>query len=125
MGLRLRVVVMTLGACVDPTITHCPTVHCPSDMVCDGLGGCAKPEQLAACVGKVDGDACSYKGTPDGACNSKLCLPVGCGNKIVTTNEVCDDGNTTNGDGCSADCRSNETCGNGTVDPAAGEQCDD
>jgi cysteine-rich repeat protein len=29
------------------------------------------------------------------------------------------------GDGCSADCRSNETCGNGVVDAATGEGCDD
>ena len=36
--------------------------------------------------------------------------------------ETCDDGNTTSGDGCSANCQSNETCGNGVVDP--GEQCD-
>jgi cysteine-rich repeat protein len=29
------------------------------------------------------------------------------------------------GDGCSADCRSDETCGNGVVDTATGEGCDD
>ena len=39
--------------------------------------------------------------------------------------EACDDGNTEGGDGCSADCRSNETCGNGVHDPLAGEGCDD
>ena len=36
--------------------------------------------------------------------------------------EVCDDGNTASGDGCSADCKSEEKCGNGTVDK--GEECD-
>ena len=36
--------------------------------------------------------------------------------------EVCDDGNNIDGDGCSADCTSNERCGNGHLDP--GEQCD-
>lgn len=51
-----------------------------------------------------------------------------CGDGIVTTNtgEVCDDGNNTNGDGCSATCQIEEDepmCGDGTVDP--GEQCDD
>src|SRR5205085_4788206 len=29
------------------------------------------------------------------------------------------------GDGCSADCRSNETCGNGVIDAVNGEACDD
>ncbi len=48
-----------------------------------------------------------------------------CGNGQLETGEACDDGNTTAGDGCSADCRSNETCGNGIVDAAAGEACDD
>lgn len=37
--------------------------------------------------------------------------------------EACDDGNTKSCDGCSADCRSTETCGNGLVE--CEEQCDD
>jgi len=37
---------------------------------------------------------------------------------------VCDDGDTVDGDGCSADCLSNETCGNTIVDAAVGEHCD-
>jgi cysteine-rich repeat protein len=32
---------------------------------------------------------------------------------------------TASGDGCSADCRSNETCGNGVIDTQTGEACDD
>ena len=70
-----------------------------------------------------------------------------CGNALVETGELCDDGNTTNGDGCSADCSTiengyecpmkggacklvdtppgpmDENCGNGVMDE--GEQCDD
>jgi cysteine-rich repeat protein len=50
----------------------------------------------------------------------------------VIPNEVCDDGPEKNGedgrpkdgDGCSADCKSNETCGNGIVDRVKGEICD-
>jgi cysteine-rich repeat protein len=45
-------------------------------------------------------------------------VDVGCG-------EVCDDGNVSGGDGCSADCLSDESCGNGIVDTAVGEVCDD
>ena len=41
---------------------------------------------------------------------------------IVTPPEECDDGNTTNGDGCQNDC-TEEICGDGILDP--GEECDD
>lgn len=49
----------------------------------------------------------------------------GCGDRVLDPGEVCDDGNMAGGDGCSADCRSDETCGNGALDPDAGEVCDD
>ena len=48
-----------------------------------------------------------------------------CGDGVVQYGEVCDDGNMESGDGCRADCLSDETCGNATTDPAAGEGCDD
>lgn len=48
-----------------------------------------------------------------------------CGNAIVNFAEVCDDGNTAFADGCSGDCLSDETCGNGYVDTAIDEACDD
>ncbi|MCE9672079.1 DUF4215 domain-containing protein [Myxococcus stipitatus] len=59
-----------------------------------------------------------------------------CGDGAVSVREDCDDGNTTNGDGCSATCGIEPgygcagapsscalTCGNGSLNP--GEQCDD
>jgi cysteine-rich repeat protein len=46
-----------------------------------------------------------------------------CGNGAVEQGEECDDGNTTDGDGCSAYCEVESPCGNGVLDP--GEQCDD
>ncbi len=117
--------VLVLGGCVAPSMNACPTVDCPFDEVCDGHGGCAKQAALDVCRGMPDGAGCSYSDTPAGQCAGQLCLPVGCGNQFVTGTEVCDDGNTVNGDGCSADCLSTEACGNGIVDPAKGEQCDD
>lgn len=45
-----------------------------------------------------------------------------CGDTVRDDGEQCDDGNLSNGDGCSNAC-SLERCGNGTVD--AWEQCDD
>ena len=58
------------------------------------------------------------------ACGDDAPAPE-CGDGTVDTAELCDDGNTTDGDGCSADCASDETCGNGTVDGVTGETCDD
>lgn len=97
--------------------------------------------------------------TGDSQCHSGVCDPTSmtceptnvCGNSVLepANGEVCDDGNTTGGDGCEADCKlSNGTgctgdddcssglcingtcqpqssCGNGNVDAANGEACDD
>ncbi|HJL16005.1 MAG TPA: DUF4215 domain-containing protein [Sandaracinaceae bacterium LLY-WYZ-13_1] len=51
--------------------------------------------------------------------------PATCGDGSLDPDEVCDDGNTVSGDGCRADCLSDETCGNGALDAAVGEVCDD
>src|SRR5207244_7977927 len=45
-----------------------------------------------------------------------------CGNGLVEAAEECDDGNTTDGDGCDSNCTFTG-CGNGIV--TAGETCDD
>lgn len=55
--------------------------------------------------------------------------PPVCGNGVVEAGEQCDDGNTNNGDGCSATCQVEPppppppVCPNGVVEPP--EQCDD
>lgn len=60
------------------------------------------------------------------AARQDTCIPIGgCGDGIVNSAEVCDDGNVVDGDGCSADCKSIETCGNGVLDHLVGELCDD
>jgi cysteine-rich repeat protein len=61
------------------------------------------------------------------ATDQPICINIdGCGNHRLDPGEVCDDGNTMDGDGCSADCRSDETCGNGITDSEANpsEECD-
>ena len=51
--------------------------------------------------------------------------PMECGNFELEGTELCDDGNTEGGDGCSPDCTSDEVCGNGITDDHLGELCDD
>ncbi len=48
-----------------------------------------------------------------------------CGDEEILGDELCDDGNNVDGDGCSANCMSFERCGNGYVDSPIGEVCDD
>jgi cysteine-rich repeat protein len=50
-----------------------------------------------------------------------VACPAVCGDGFRDDGEACDDGNTTGGDGCRADCTV-EQCGDGIVDP--GEACD-
>jgi cysteine-rich repeat protein len=64
------------------------------------LGGCAN---VAACAG---GDGCCPAGcnrNTDGDC------PSVCGNNAVEPGEVCDDGNTANGDACDPSCQYTNT----------------
>jgi len=71
------------------------------------------------------GEACDDGNTQSGdGCQANCQLP-NCGDGILDPAEVCDDGNMMSGDGCNALCSSNETCGNGILDTAAGEACDD
>jgi len=44
---------------------------------------------------------------------------------VLADDEVCDDGNNVDGDGCNATCLSAEVCGNLVVDSTVGESCED
>ncbi|MCX5742096.1 MAG: hypothetical protein NT062_06340, partial [Proteobacteria bacterium] len=123
-----------VAACLQPNSITCPDgVVCPTGTVCVAtripLERCVFPAQVDACADLADLAACAA--LPNGRCYDGVCLPGGCGNGYVDTAqselvaEQCDDGNTIPNDSCSADCRSNETCGNGVVDLGRGEQCDD
>jgi hypothetical protein len=73
----LGLLALGLTACLRPELTQCPTVECPKHMVCDGLGGCATPEQISQCASQADGTECRYAtllGTQvDGACEQGVC----------------------------------------------------
>ncbi len=111
-----------LVACLDPGTVPCGERLCVSGTTCIAGELCATDEQLAACSGRTDGSSCSY-GASLGHCDRGVCVPVGCGNHIVDNGEVCDDGNTADGDGCRGDCSKLEQCGDGMLDE--GEACDD
>ncbi|MEZ4365026.1 MAG: DUF4215 domain-containing protein [Kofleriaceae bacterium] len=116
-------VLIALAGCIEPSLEVCDDgAVCGGEQVCAPGGGCADPISLAACVERVDGDACEASFGP-GQCRQGVCAVARCGDGIVDRDEVCDDGNAVDGDGCARDCRSDETCGNGVRD--AGEACDD
>ena len=86
-----------------------------------GSGGSAPP---VCGDGIVNGaEECDGGGIDTAVCDDD-CTTVVCGDNHVNTlaSEACDDGNTSDGDGCSSACKL-ETCGDGTTD--AGEECDE
>ncbi|MEZ4365465.1 MAG: DUF4215 domain-containing protein [Kofleriaceae bacterium] len=88
---------------------------------------CTRPRCGDGIVDPSAGEACDdgtdNRDAPGAGCRTD-CQPARCGDGVLDPVEVCDDGNAAGGDGCAADCGSDETCGNGTVDVAAGEECD-
>jgi cysteine-rich repeat protein len=114
------------AACVQSNAVTCDDGSlCPSDRVCDLTHHlCVESDQISACNGKADLDTCMF-GMTDGICHEGTCLEAGCGNGRLDPGEICDDGNQLALDGCSADCMSDETCGNGIIDLTKTETCDD
>lgn len=87
-----------------------------------GFGGCAS-SSVQECG--ASGTLCP-KGTHCAAAQG-ICISdeETCGNATEDPGEACDDGNTNDGDGCSRNCNSDETCGNDVIDTTIGEICDD
>ena len=88
------------------------------EVMCAALAvtGCANEINSVACA---TGIVC-----PSGmqcAAAVPLCIADDCGNGVTDPGEECDDGNISDGDGCTASCRF-ETCGDGIVGP--NEDCD-
>lgn len=120
-----------LVACVDSSTVVCGDgTVCPSGTECRALTDpaanvCATPDELTACEGVEPLASCSYPGFEMGRCYDGVCLTAGCGNGRRDPGELCEDGNINAGDGCSANCLSDERCGNGEVDVVNEETCDD
>ncbi|HVK84313.1 MAG TPA: DUF4215 domain-containing protein [Kofleriaceae bacterium] len=114
---------VALGGCLAPDLVPCGDLSCASGDVCFESRKCVSSENLDACGGVADGAACATRAVVAGVCHDAVCITPGCGNGVVDGAEMCDDGNVALGDGCSADCLSDETCGNGVLDFF--EACDD
>jgi cysteine-rich repeat protein len=72
----------------------------------------------ATCAPTGCGFTCNAGYSPSGS--TCVAVPMNCGNRALDAMETCDDGNRTDGDGCSASCQMEagvvgETCGGGTV----------
>jgi cysteine-rich repeat protein len=96
-----------LGACFGPAypvgLPCSENRTCPPGQTCDVDGIC----RVDPLDGLLDGGGPGPR----------------CGDGTRDPGEVCDDGNSASGDGCRADCLSDETCGNGQRD--GDEICDD
>src|SRR5262245_1634915 len=101
--------------------------------ICGTLGGLATAVLLGSCLSPTSIDCPNGVVCPAGkhwAKSQHTCVNGTCGDGTVDPSEVCDDGNILDGDGCSADCKSKETCGNGVkdvkfTDKSLNETCDD
>ncbi|HEY7957545.1 MAG TPA: DUF4215 domain-containing protein [Polyangia bacterium] len=77
----------------DPARSCTPTDGCTGPGTCDDASHVCAPG-----VALPDGTACPQDSTKK--CMGGVCVTPMCGNGIVEPPEQCDDGNTTNGDGC-------------------------
>jgi cysteine-rich repeat protein len=115
---------LACGCQLDDSLVRCGDLLCPTGSVCMA-GSCASGAQVVACDGLADGDECITPGLGIGLCIAGACRFSACGDHRIDPPEVCDDGNVAAGDGCSPDCRSDESCGNGVIDGITNEICDD
>ncbi|HSR99945.1 MAG TPA: DUF4215 domain-containing protein, partial [Kofleriaceae bacterium] len=127
------------GICIADASTLCGDLHQDEGEACDdgnnldGDGCSANCKSTEACGnGTLDKPFPNDpKNTKNEDCDTPLkvdpisgkfcsasCKFEFCGNGVTDTDigEICDDSNTVGGDGCSADCKSTELCGNHKLD---------
>ena len=77
-----------------------------------------------ATIGPRQLTALAFAALLTAGCGGKSSNGAVCGDGVIAGDEVCDDGNTINGDGCSSTCTvEGAVCGNGIIE--TGEVCDD
>jgi len=106
---RLLLASLLLGGCIHDSLERCGDLLCPETAVCLAPDRCVQRDAIESCEGMPDGTSCDTL-LFDGGCLDGICVAPGCGNRLVDATEVCDDGNTTDGDGCAADCGGLDRC---------------
>jgi len=92
----------------------------------EDVAGVLQPSKIYyAIVMEYCGDGTCDATETNSTCPGDCPATAVCGDGNLDAGEVCDDNNTVDGDGCSADCLSDETCGNNVTDTTVGEVCDD
>jgi cysteine-rich repeat protein len=112
-----------------PTETHQLQLTSPAVDLGNNVQGCTSDDGQTTVLARDQRD---FPRPVDGNGDATIRCDIGafelqaadlCGNNVLDPTEECDDGNTADGDGCSALCEIEPSCGDGNVD--AGEQCDD
>ncbi len=129
----IMISLLAVTSCFESVSPLCASgIRCPRGMFCSADGQrCTLPPDLTCgnhIIEPEAGETCDFgkynSDEPDAECRTDCQLPR-CGDGVLDSSEVCDDGNNADSDGCSETCMSNEQCGNGSVDTSVGEQCDD
>jgi cysteine-rich repeat protein len=127
--LCLAALVAAIPACASNSVSQCEAtgILCPSGMHCAAAEPiCIADTNLCGDAHKDPAEECDDGNTKDGDGCSHECKIELCGNGRIDFGEVCDNaGDNGKCKGCAADCRSFEACGDGVVDTACGEVCDD
>src|ERR1051325_266251 len=128
--LCLGALAAALTACASNNVSQCDAqgILCPSGTHCAAAEAICISYTQRCGDAHVDSDEqCDDGNTKDGDGCSHECKIEMCGNGRVDFGEVCDNGPGKNGVcmGCAADCKSFETCGDGVLDTACKEVCDD
>lgn len=130
--IRAALVLAALAGCLEEDAVTCGDGRiCPAGTACASIGEadplCIDPHDVGTCT--AGGESCTPAAGGMGECfeaaEGFVCMGEVCGDGVAAAREQCDDGNQVTGDGCAADCMSNETCGNRVTDGVRFEQCDD
>jgi cysteine-rich repeat protein len=122
------------ATCGDGVIDHNETCDDGNLLGCDGCDSECNVEVGYVCGDGIVSDDCEEQCDDGGANDDTLpdacrtdCRRAHCGDDVLDTGEVCDDGNATSCDGCSDLCVAEPglVCGDGIPEVLCGEQCDD
>lgn len=107
------------GGAKDPQPASTGGTSAPAASSTGPSGTGSEPGTPDQCAGLTDGTTCDEG---QRICIQGSCVDHRCGDGFRGPQEQCDDGNSSDGDSCSADCRVQMRCGDGVPQP--GEECD-